>query len=693
MNKPLGWIGYTLGGRYKIESLLGQGGMSAVYRATDPNLRRMVAIKLIHPHLSSDPEFVRRFEEEAAAVARLRHPNIIQVFDFNHDGDIYYMVLEYLPGETVYSRLKALTAVGRRLPLAETLRIMTSVCEAVAYAHGRDMIHRDLKPANMMLSPQGQPILMDFGLAKIMGGQSHTASGAVMGTALYMSPEQVRGEHVDHRADLYALGVILFEMAAGKPPFEADSAMTLMLKHLNEPVPDIRLIASEVSEDLKAVIDKALSKKPDQRFESALAMAAALRRIDVRPTVLAAPPEVDPPLTSELTSPDITGMMLGESEPALTRPTLAEPPPIFVKAEEVEVAEPVASAPALAAEVEDADVAMQLLPPEPELTPAPTNGEEPGPIEPAVEAPLPVASVAEVPTRPAPSDLPSASISAEVVEFEQPAPSVVLDQPRKIEAASPITPSVVKPQPRRRPVMFWVGLLSLLAVALVAILGLVLFVVLPQFGLPSGKRMVQIPGGTYTIGLGAGDTNHAPEQQVELSAFWLDEFEVTNTDYATFINRTGHEPPKEWENGSIPSGQENYPVEGVPWDFAKEYCESVSKRLPTEEEWEAAARGTEARLFPWEGGVNQVLLPDEGYQVGSIEDNRSLFGVYDMAGNVWEWVDKPSGPAAEGQRVIRGGSYGNVRDMAYRIADDPNKPLMIATTGIRCAADQVREIN
>jgi serine/threonine-protein kinase len=157
-----GWIGHTIGGRFKIEALLGHGGMSTVYQANDPNLRRTVAVKLIHPHLSSDPQFVRRFEQEAAAVAQLRHPNIIQVYDFNHDGGIYYMVLEYVPGETLQARLVTLNASGQRLSVADTIHIMTLVCEAVAYAHQRGMIHRDLKPANVMINPQGQPILMDF---------------------------------------------------------------------------------------------------------------------------------------------------------------------------------------------------------------------------------------------------------------------------------------------------------------------------------------------------------------------------------------------------------------------------------------------------------------------------------------------------------------------------------------------------
>jgi serine/threonine protein kinase len=272
------WVGKVLGGRYRLEALLGQGGMSSVYRATDPNLRRVVAIKLIHSHLSNQPEFVRRFEEEAAAVAQLRHPNIVQVYDFNHDGGLYYMVLENIQGETLQERLKRLNASGERLNFPEAMRYAAGVCEAVDYAHRRGTIHRDIKPANIMIDQNGQAILMDFGIAKIFGGGVHTATGAVVGTALYMSPEQIRGEPLDGRSDIYAIGVTLFEMVNGRPPFESDSAATLMMMHLTYAAPDTRKLRPGVPEGLAQIIERALSKDRDQRFATAAEMAAALRR-------------------------------------------------------------------------------------------------------------------------------------------------------------------------------------------------------------------------------------------------------------------------------------------------------------------------------------------------------------------------------------------------------------------------------
>jgi serine/threonine protein kinase/cell division septation protein DedD len=270
------WIGRTIGGRYEIESILGRGGMSSVYRANDPNLRRKVAVKIIHQHLSENEEFIQRFEQEATVIAQLRHSNIVQVHDFNHEGEVYFMVMEFVPGETLAKRLEALKAAGIRLPLNDTIRILTTICDAVDYAHQRRMIHRDLKPANVMINLLNEPILMDFGIAKIIGGRSHTATGAAMGTAAYMSPEQVRGEQSDHRSDIYSLGIVLYEMLSGETPYHSDSTYQIMLKHINEPLPDIQVVEANTPNSLVTILERALSKNPDNRFQTAKEMATAL---------------------------------------------------------------------------------------------------------------------------------------------------------------------------------------------------------------------------------------------------------------------------------------------------------------------------------------------------------------------------------------------------------------------------------
>ena len=274
------WIGQTIGGRYEIQELLGQGGMSAVYKANDPNLRRVVAVKLIHQHLSSDEEFVRRFGEEAAAVATLRHPNLIQVYDFNNDEDTYYIVFEFVPGETLQGRLKRMKTAGRSFDVGEVVEIAAKTADGLHYAHVKGLVHRDIKPANVILNVLGEPIVMDFGIAKIMGGTQHTATGAVLGTARYMSPEQIKGERVDPRTDIYSLGVTLFEMLGGQPPYESDSAMTLMMMHMTDPIPDLSELRTDLPPGLVAVVNKALAKKREDRYETAAELAAALRDLD-----------------------------------------------------------------------------------------------------------------------------------------------------------------------------------------------------------------------------------------------------------------------------------------------------------------------------------------------------------------------------------------------------------------------------
>lgn len=276
MEQPT-WIGRTLSNRYKIEALLGQGGMSAVYKAMDPNLKRVVAVKLIHPHLSTDASFVSRFESEASAVASLRHANIVQVYDFNNDSGVYYMVLEFIPGETLQDRMHRVGETGRQISVQDALKFTANISDAVGYAHQRGMIHRDIKPANIMLDTQGQAILMDFGIVKILGGDSHTSTGAVVGTARYMSPEIIRGEVADHRSDIYSLGVTLFEMLSGRPPFMADSAMTLMMMHLNDPLPDVREFREDIHPDLIDILQKCMAKDRRDRYQSAADLGSDLR--------------------------------------------------------------------------------------------------------------------------------------------------------------------------------------------------------------------------------------------------------------------------------------------------------------------------------------------------------------------------------------------------------------------------------
>ncbi len=272
------WIGETLNGRYEILELLGTGGMSSVYKANDSNLGRVVAVKIIHQHLSSNPDFLRRFEDEATAVAQLRHPNIVQVYDFDTLDGTAFIVFEFVAGENLQEMLARLAAAGRRMPVDDCVRIAGKVANALDYAHNRGLIHRDVKPANIIVDVHGEVFLTDFGIVKIIGGIEHTVTGAVVGTARYMSPEQIRGGTLDSRTDLYSLGVTMFEMTSGRPPYEADSAMTLMMMHVNDPVPN--LAEAGVPSPLDAVIRRSLAKDPEDRYSTAGDLAADLLAVD-----------------------------------------------------------------------------------------------------------------------------------------------------------------------------------------------------------------------------------------------------------------------------------------------------------------------------------------------------------------------------------------------------------------------------
>jgi serine/threonine protein kinase len=303
------WLGRSLNGRYKIEALLGQGGMSAVYKAHDPSLQRAVAVKLIHSHLSLNEDFVWRFKKEAAVVAAFHHPNIVKVFDFNTEGDLHYMVLEYIAGQSVQERLKDFRNKNARMPINQALQIVIEICDALAYAHRHGTIHRDIKPANIMLNPQGRAVLMDFGIVKIVGSTTHTAAGAVVGTARYMSPEIIRGEPLDQRSDLYSLGVTLFEMVSGQPPFDARTAIALLERHIREPAPDIRDFRPDAPAGLSRIIYKAMEKEREVRYRSAVEMATDLRELldglgpapvsvpDFSPRVEFAPPPAPIPVS------------------------------------------------------------------------------------------------------------------------------------------------------------------------------------------------------------------------------------------------------------------------------------------------------------------------------------------------------------------------------------------------------------
>ena len=315
-------VGRTLG-KYRLVARLGRGGMAEVYKAYQPGMDRYVSIKVLHSYMLDDPNFIARFEREALAIGRLRHPNIVQAFDFDRDGDISFMAMEFIDGPTLKDELEARRTAGKPYSLQEIARIFCALSSAIDYAHTHGMVHRDLKPANVMLNLQGQVVLTDFGITRIVGATSFTQTGALSGTPAYMSPEQGQGQHGDERSDIYSLGVMLYEMVTGVVPFDADTPFAIIMKHISEPLPLPTRIAPHLPTSVERIILKAMSKNPADRFQQAGELARALCQ-----AVGLAPGEEHLPLP--IVAPRPQGQQIDHATgtfPARERPSTTAVPP------------------------------------------------------------------------------------------------------------------------------------------------------------------------------------------------------------------------------------------------------------------------------------------------------------------------------------------------------------------------------
>jgi eukaryotic-like serine/threonine-protein kinase len=267
-----GLIGAVLSGRYRLESKLGSGGMSTVYLARDETLERFVAVKVLHGEISDQADQLERFRREATTVAQLSHPNVVAVIDAGEDGGHPYIVFERVEGETLKQRIDRLG----RLPVDEAVAYAIEIGRGLAAAHGRRLVHRDVKPQNVLIDADGRAKVTDFGIARSLESDGLTKTGRVLGTTDYVSPEQAMGHQVDARSDIYALGVLLFEMLTGKVPFEAETLVGVAMKHVNEPMPNVQKLRPDVSSALAAVIERATAKDPKRRYRDMAAMLTDL---------------------------------------------------------------------------------------------------------------------------------------------------------------------------------------------------------------------------------------------------------------------------------------------------------------------------------------------------------------------------------------------------------------------------------
>ena len=256
--------GTLIGGRYRLETQVGSGGMSTVHRALDEKLRRPVAVKLMHRSTAADADHLERFRREARSVASLSDPHLVGVIDAGEDQGLPYIVLEYVDGETLKDRIRR----NGRLDVSEAIAYSIEISRGLTAVHRAGIVHRDVKPQNVLLDTEGRAKVTDFGIARSMDEDGLTADGRVIGTTDYVSPEQALGESVGKESDIYSLGVVLFEMLTGEVPFSAESPVAVAMCHVRDPMPDVRSMRPEVSATVAAILDKATAKEPSARYSS-----------------------------------------------------------------------------------------------------------------------------------------------------------------------------------------------------------------------------------------------------------------------------------------------------------------------------------------------------------------------------------------------------------------------------------------
>ena len=295
-------------GPYQIVARLGEGGMAAVFRAYQPGMERYVALKVLPRQLAEDPEFSARFQREARLLAQLQHPHVLPVFDFGQVEGYSYIVMPFVPSGTLTESLQ-----GQPLSLPRIRQVISQVGDALNYAHGRGLVHRDVKPSNVLIDESGNCLLTDFGLARMVEASVNlTATGTVMGTPAYMSPEQGAGSKIDSRSDIYSLGIILYEMATGRVPYKAETPVAVVFMHVSGPLPLPRSLNPDLPEAVERVILKALARNPDDRYQTAGDLVAALKRAIPEAPTLTSKPEPKPKRVGWVPSPTLVALPDGQ---------------------------------------------------------------------------------------------------------------------------------------------------------------------------------------------------------------------------------------------------------------------------------------------------------------------------------------------------------------------------------------------
>lgn len=695
--------GSTLG-KYRIINKLGAGGMADVFLAEDTTLGRQVALKVLPPELARDPERIARFEKEVRASAALHHPNIVTLFEVGHEGGSPFYTMALLPGGDLKARILA------GLTPEESLEIVKSLADALGYAHQQGFVHRDIKPENILFDGQGRPVLTDLGIARALGsGTRMTKVGMSIGTPHYMSPEQARGKEVDGRADLYSLGVVMYEMLTGRVPFDAEDTYAVGLMHISEPAPALPANLAA----LQPLLDRLLAKDPDGRFADAGELMTAIGQLQA-----GQPLERTVQKTQVMQQPvDKQGQVLTQvSQSSSTSPGstsglkwalgggllavlvfgglwLAQqnPKPAFLDSSSV--------AASTVGTVTHGAENGAVTNPEKEESLEPVELYEEGSVQQQIERLLAEAK----------RDMQSQRLTS-------PAGNNALERYRKILVLAPSNS-----QARDGLATIVSHYLSLCDEAIGEAkfakakdyLNKVAAIVPDAPGLAearqrllvaererqrqapaeletrkgpvrgrlwtdstTGMEFVWVPGGCYQMGCGpwqiACDKNEKPAHEVCVEGFWIGRTEVTQGQWEKIMGSN----PSYFKKGG------NYPVEQVSWDNAKDFIRKLRNqsgkgyRLPSEVEWEYAARsGGKEEKYAGGSNLDAVAWYDgnSGNTTHPVAQKRANgLGLYDMSGNVWEWCQdwygkdyyassprsNPCGPSTGSYRVNRGGGWG-----------------------------------
>ena len=696
----------VLEGKYHLECRLGQGGMGVVYKARHAYLKTLHAIKIILPDLvGNDPQLVTRFRQEALAAAAIRHQNVVGVSDYGViNGTVPFLVMEYVDGESLHDLLTR----EKQLKPEYALELISAICAGVGAAHHQGIVHRDLKPLNIMICNDKPNLsqsvkILDFGLAKIKSGELlgsfiQAQTTGLMGSPYYMAPEQWADEEPDMRADIYSLGVMLFQMLAGDVPFKGSSIPAIMKKHISDPAPTLADFGITVSRDIELALQHTLVKDPAHRtatveemveeFRDAVhpglhtSQAQSAHALPVSSLIVKTRPPKSKVFVDNVAvglSPDDGSLMLEGIQSGNHRLRVSHDGfqdwlgDVVCDGKPVEVV----------AELRTAMTAAEGAIPKP-------NFEELSPI---------VVNTEAVTIRPE-TPVPGQHLQQTVSPMQQTAPSGFHMTGGTIGVQS---------MPPKKSKLGWIlGIGGIFALFIVVIAGGVGAYMLGLFnGVPVGPGnsatptpkpgnspvvikpdMVQIPAGTFKMGRDSfkrdNERNQVPAHSVTVAAFEMDRTEVTNAEYAQFVAQTNHAVPKHWANGQPVAGSENRPVSYVDQADAVAFAEWRSKRdgviyrLPTEEEWEYAARnGAKNDLYPWgqqwvDGNAVMEKDDSEPEAVGSKPNGKNMWGVVDLVGNVWEWTssDPTAYPGSlfeikttpNKRKMIRGGSANEKRD-------------------------------